>query len=46
MLILSFGVMPCRPEEKSVEPIPNSPLVAFSKTRGTISPKASVTIAR
>jgi hypothetical protein len=27
-------------------PIPKMPLVEFSNTRGTISPKASVTIAR
>jgi hypothetical protein len=45
-LILSIGVIPWRPLEKSVEPMPNRPLVLFSKTRGTISPNASVTIAR
>jgi len=38
--------MPWRPLEKFVEPIPKMPLSEFSKTRGTISPKASVTMAR
>ena len=45
-LILSIGVMPWRPLEKSRLPMPKRPLVGVSKTRGTISPKASVTIAR
>jgi hypothetical protein len=43
---LSIGVIPWRPLEKSMLPMPKKPLVEFSNTRGTISPKASVTIAR
>ena len=39
-------MIPWRPFEKSVLPIPKMPLVEFSNTRGTISPNASVTIAR
>ena len=41
-----WGVIPWRPLEKSMLPMPKMPLVAFSKMRGTISPKASVTMAR
>ena len=43
---LSTGVMPWRPLEMSRSPKPNGPLVESSNTRGTISPNASVTIAR
>ena len=42
----STGVMPWRPLERSRLPMPNGPVVESSNTRGTISPNASVTIAR
>ena len=43
---ISIGVISCSPLEKLMFPMPKNPLVEFSNTRGAISPKASVTIAR